>query len=103
MRQFDVFKNPNVAGRNTAPYVMVMQSNLHKDLSTQVVAPLIVDTRIKDGGALTPDFTIEGTKVRLDPTLMSAVHARSLRELVVNLEEHHYRMIKAIDMLFTGV
>ena|SRR5690348_3643030 len=102
IRQFDVFVNPVRSARAMKPFLMCIQHHHLDHLSTRLVAPLLPQVR----GELTrlnPVFTIEGQRVFLDPTNLSAIRAEYLRNPVVNLDPERYRIVSALDLVFTGV
>lgn len=102
MRQFDVCRNE---GRGAAdrPYILVLQSDLLSDLGTRVVAPLVASTAYRSFQALTPAFAVEGKEVFLSVLEIATVPAGILGPVVGNLGEERYRILSALDLLFTGV
>ena len=101
--QFDVFVNPSSRGTEGRPFVVVVQHNILKASNQRLVVPLVVEHEIKPMGRLNPAFEIEGRKVYLQPLEMAAFPARSLQRHVANLEDFHYQIIGAIDLVLTGV
>ncbi|MCC6735553.1 MAG: CcdB family protein [Bauldia sp.] len=103
IRQFGVFENPNPAGRDKAPFVVVLQDDLFNDGPMIVVGPLF-DTRLmKPIPRLNPVFEIDGRAVVLSTREMASIRRSGLRKHVTSLDSHRDRFIAAIDFLFTGI
>ena len=103
MRQFDVFKSPSTATSKSAPFLMVLQSDLTITRTTVVVAPLIAKRRLPEPSKLFPAFAVDGQHVVLAVTELAAVRQQTLREYVTNLAVHRDGIIAALDLLFLGV
>ena len=100
-RQFDVYRTP-LRGKEQRPFVVVLQSH-RIETQTRVCAPLVAENFIVDAGRLTPAFTVDGQRCRLDPTGLAAIPTRLLRNPITNLEVERDRFIAAIDLVFTGI
>lgn len=102
MAQFDVHRN---AGGAHPPYLLVVQSDLLRDLDTVVVVPLIPAALLADRPirGLYPVFTIEGTSLVMLTAQAAGVSPALLGERVTSLAEHHHDIIGALDILITGV
>jgi len=100
MAQFDVHVAP---GRNqrAVSYVVVVQSGRFDKLPTRLVIPLMaVSTQPSiEGLILTPEFTIEGRVVYLNPLEMQTVPRSALGRQVASLADDALsaRVIRAID------
>jgi toxin CcdB len=102
-RQFDVFPNPSRTGREGRPFVVDVQSNRFHDVRTRAIIPLIVTSDVEETPRLTPSFVINGRRLYLQPLEIGILPARLLRNPVANLESERYRIIAAIDLVFTGI
>jgi len=63
MAQFDVYRNTNPETNQTAPYLLDIQADLLNALSTRVVVPLIISSKMGKITHLNPQFTISNTPV----------------------------------------
>jgi hypothetical protein len=102
MHQFDVFRNPSEASSKFAPMLLVLQSALTITETTVVVAPLVLPNRIPEDSRLFPRLTVRRRNLVLSTNELGAVQKRTLKVLIANLEPERYRIIAAIDMLFSG-
>ena len=102
-KQFDVYRNPDLNSAKSHPYLIVLQVNALHELNTRVVAPLVAPKSIPLFDRLMPVVTVEGTAFVIDPTNIAAVHVRTLKEPVINLEAERYRILAAIDLVFVGI
>jgi toxin CcdB len=101
MAHLDVYRGPGKSGRF---YVLDIQANLLADLATRVVVPLIPEGDVRKLAAgLNPVFEIEGQRHVMLTQAVATVPKRELREVVKSLDEHHYTVLRAIDVLLTGV
>ena len=103
IHQFDVYPNPSRRGRQERPFVVVLQIDRLSDSQTRLVAPLVAQSEMNPAPRLNPAFKIDGVTVYFHPAEIAPVPARLLRVPVANLESERYRIIAAIDMIFTGV
>jgi toxin CcdB len=103
MRQFDVFKSPSTASSKSAPFLMVLQSDLTITRTTVVVAPLIAKRRLPEQSKLFPSFAVEGQHFVLAVNELAAIRQQTLREYVTNLAAHRDSIIAALDILFLGI
>ena len=104
MAQFDVYKNPNPNGRTAVPYVVALQSDLLDQLPSQWVAPLKLSKSIAqrvDG--LMPEVDGEGKKFTVFMYESGAVPAQSLGIRIASLDVHRFELIRAIDILVSGI
>jgi toxin CcdB len=104
MSQFDVYRNPNPNGRTTAPYVVALQSDLLDQLPSRWVAPLKPSKTIAqriDG--LMPEVQVDGKKFTVFMYESGAVPAQTLGSRITSLESHRFELIRAIDILVSGV
>ena len=102
-RQFDVYRNPLRSGRELRPFVLAIQRQFWDPLPTCVVMPLVVKAALDFQPRLNPAFKIEGQTLYLSPTEPLTLPTRLLRGPVANLEQERYRIVAALDLVFTGV
>lgn len=104
MAQFDVYRNPNPNGRATVPFVVVLQSDLLDQLPSRWVAPLKLSKSISQRvEGLMPEVEVEGKKFTIFMYESGAVPAQSLGNRISSLEVHRFELIRAIDILVSGI
>jgi toxin CcdB len=102
-RQFDVYPNPAKIGREDRPFVVDVQSSRFRDIVTRAVVPLIVRSDVLETPRLTPMFVVNGKQLYFQPLEIAILPTRLLRRPVANLESERYRIISALDLVFTGI
>jgi|SRR5437867_4689012 len=105
MAQFDVYRNPNPAGRARIPYLLDVQSDLLDPLVTRVVVPLCKAEVLKAKLAerLNPVFEVEGRKVVMLTPELAGVPTKALGRQVGNLADQRSAVLAALDLVFTGI
>lgn len=104
MAQFDIYQNTNPASKKNFPYLLDVQADLLNHLSTRVIVPLSLSSKIKHPiKHLMPHFIIEGTSVTLLTAQMTAVSTQILNKKVDSLQHKRNEIIAVIDFLFTGI
>ena len=101
--QFDVYANLDPKSSRSHPYLIVLQANAIGHLNTRIVAPLVAPKAVPFFERLMPSVVVSGTHYVIDVTNIGVVAVKSLTKLVANLEPERYRIIGAIDLVFTGV
>ena len=102
-RQFDVFANPDRETAKSYPYLIVLQSNAISDLDTCVVAPLAPPRTIKLFERLLPEVTVKGRRFIIAIPDLAAIPVAEVGKPVANLEAERYRIVAALDLVFTGI
>ena len=104
MAQFDVFPNPG-RNRERIPYVLDVQSDLLRDLSTRVVVPLGVPEIVERQylSALNPLFKVARRQVVMLSTEIAHLPSRLLVRPVGNLEAQRFDILRAIDAVLSGI
>ena len=101
--QFCVYTNTNPKSKKTVPFLLDVQSNLHEDLTTRVVVPLIPQSIVKDPIAyLNPQFVVDKKNVVMSTAELAGVDKKILGEKVCSLDKHRDEIIGALDFLLTG-
>jgi toxin CcdB len=76
----------------------------HIQTTTRIVARLVPEAETGPLlGDATPVFVIDETRMSLLTTHMGAVPAQALQEEVADLSAEGYTILRAVDMVFTGV
>ena len=105
MAQFDVHRNPNAASSKGIPYLINVQSELLESMKTRVVVPLarpeiIGNMPVKD---LNPWFEIDGEKLVMLTPELAGVSVKHLGQVVSNLIDRREDIVRALDILISGV
>ena len=101
--QFDIFANPDPKTADTHPYLAVLQSNQLRDLNTRIVAPLVPSKAIPGFDRVTPSISIGAKRYVMDVTNLGVVPTEILKRSIGNVETERYRIIAALDLVFTGI
>lgn len=101
MAQFDVYKNENPLTKQTTPYLLDVQNDTLKSLSTRVVVPLSINRKIIQG--LTKKFVIEDTTVYMQTAQMGTVHITELLNKVDNLSQKSEDIKNSLDFVIYGI
>ncbi len=101
MAHLDVYAMPGGARRH---FVVDVQANLLSELVTRVVVPLTKEGAVRSVAAkLNPVFSIEGQRQVMPTQAIAAVASRELREVAGSLQEQRETVLRALDLLLTGV
>lgn len=104
MAQFDVYRNPNPNGRTTAPYVVALQSDFLDLLPSRWVAPLKLSKSIaRRVEGLMPEVEVDGKKFTIFMYESGAVPVQSLGNKIASLDGHRDELIRAVDILVSGI
>lgn len=105
MAQFDVHKNPNPASAKAIPYLLDVQSDLLSELSTRVVVPLAYPEAIanKPAHVLNPLLDISGKKLVMLTPETAGISVKRLGEVVASARGNRNEIIRAIDIVFSGI
>ncbi|HEY1614486.1 MAG TPA: CcdB family protein [Rhizomicrobium sp.] len=103
LKQFDVFPNPSARTRLSRPYFVVLQSDQLSQLSTRLVAPLVTPATIRYLERMMPEVTVEGRQYVVMPQELGPIVVKAIPAAIANLESERYRLIAALDLVFTGV
>ena len=104
MAQFDVYRNPNSAGRSAVPYLVALQSDMLDQLPSRWVAPLKPSKNIAHRiEGLMPEVKVEGKKFTVFMYESAAIPAKTLGNRIASLESHRFELIRAVDILISGI
>ena len=99
MAQFDVHRLRSGRG-----LVIDCQADLHRDLPTRFVVPLIsADSPWATNARLAPRFSIGEEQLVMATHFAATIAHRDLGPVVETLSEESYRITGAIDALVAGV
>jgi toxin CcdB len=105
MAQFDIHRNQNSATAKGIPYLLNVQSDLLDSLATRVVVPLARPSVLGNKSAhyLNPLFEVEGTSLVMLTPEMAGVPKKNLGAVVGNLTDRRADVVRALDIVFSGV
>lgn len=103
MAQFDVYENDDPDSRRTIPYLLDVQNDLHQNLITRTVVPLV---SVFPGDAelqrLCPRFIVKEQHVAMSTPEIAGYPVRDLGDRVISLADHRAEIYGAIDFLLSG-
>lgn len=100
MAQFDVYENKNIRTNKEIPYLLDIQNDILKSLSTRVVVPLILN--MKPAKILNPKFEINGSLVTMSTAELAGISIDNLGSFVCSVEDKRDDIISAVDFMITG-
>ena len=105
MKRFDVYRNEVAGSSRRFPFFLVLQSDLLQNLATAVIAPLgrasVVGGKLVEG--LAPEVDIDGERYVMYTPELAAVSTTILRKHVGNVEAQREKIVRALDVLFSGI
>lgn len=101
--QFDVFANPDRESAAPLPYFVVLQHDALSGFNTRIVAPLIPANAASPFEPLMPEVRIKGSRYIVDMTSIGVMPVRALEERVANLKDRRYDILRAIQLVFSGI
>ncbi len=100
MAQFDVYKNKNPKTNKEIPFLLDIQNDILKSLTTRVVVPLVLD--MKPAKILHPIFKIEGLEVTMSTAELAGISIQHLGTPICSLQDKRDEIIAAVDFMITG-
>ena len=100
MAQLDVYENLNEKSKQNIPYLLDIQNDILKDLTTRVVIPLIITNKAIN--FLNPKFTINQIDVILSTAELASIPMEILGNKICSLKDKREEIIGAVDFLVTG-
>lgn len=98
MARFDVYR-----GDDSVDYFLDCQADSLRHFESRFVIPLLLAEPTLQADRLHPIFEIDGVRVVMVTQLASAVPARALRGRIGSLNDRHFEIIAALDVLIGGV
>lgn len=103
MRQFDVFENPNKQAKRSAPYVVILQSDVATGPHTVIVAPLAKKSDAPANDRIVVPVDVNGASYVILFQALAAISKTGLREPIASLPHLQSAIPRAIDYLFLGM
>ena len=100
---FDVYENEEPESKESIPFLLDVQHDLHGNLATRTVVPLVSTFSSKEAiDKLCPRFKISGKNVLMSTPEIAGYPAQELCKKVTSLESHRSEIFNAMDFLFNG-
>lgn len=103
IRQFDVVHNTDVSTRHRIPYLIILQVDVLGRLPSVVVAPLYRAASAEALTRITFPLRINDEEVHCLVHELAAVQPGELGALVDNFSQCRDEVIRAIDLIFSGI
>ncbi|MBE0515042.1 CcdB family protein [Sulfurimonas sp.] len=100
MAQFDVYRNKNSKTNKEIPFLLDIQNDILKSLSTRVVVPLVLN--MKPAKILNPIFSVDGLEVTMSTAELAGVSIDNLGKFVCSVADKREEIISAVDFMITG-
>lgn len=104
MAQFDVHRNP-APSKTRVPFLLDVQADLLKVLATRLVIPLVKPAEV--GNRLVRhlhfEVEVEGQRLIALGSEVAAIPTKALGPRVASLAAQRTEIVRAIDVLITGV
>lgn len=103
MAQFDIYENNEPESKNNIPFLLDVQHDLHRNLTTRTVIPLFSIYSANDEiKKLCPVLNVMGTKVMMSTPEMAGYPVGELGLKVTSAANQRTEIINAIDFLLSG-
>jgi toxin CcdB len=102
-RQFDIVENLNLSTRAQYPFLVILQHDRVATLRTVVAAPLAGAAAVRAGSQLQISIAIAGRRYVMLAEQLAAIQTNLLGRVVASAESIRYEIVRAIDLLFTGI
>ncbi|MBP6714664.1 MAG: CcdB family protein [Aliarcobacter sp.] len=100
MAQFDVYENINEKTNKQIPFLLDIQNDILKNLSSRVVIPLVISKEVIN--FLNPKFIINEIDVILSTPELASISTENFGNKVCSLKHKREEIIGAVDFLVTG-
>lgn len=103
MAQFDIYVNNDPESKDTIPFLLDVQHDLHRNLSTRLVVPLVSSYSISNEiKKVCPILNVMGKNVMMSTPEMAGYPVRGLGDKLASAANHRTEIINAIDFLLGG-
>jgi toxin CcdB len=100
MAQFDVYRNQDLQSKERIPYLLDIQNNLFKGLSTRLVVPLVAKSEVLH--RLNFEIIVRNQKYVVSTQEVSAVSMELLKDKVFSLKDKSNEILEAMNFLLMG-
>jgi toxin CcdB len=101
--QFDVVRNKNPSARKQFPYLLILQHKLLDELDSVVVAPIRLAQGRIPAPRLVPVIKIKDVEHHIVMYSLASVSWESVGETLANLMDQRDEIIRAYDIIVSGV
>ncbi len=104
MGQFDVHRNP-APSKTRVPYLLDVQADLLKGLATRVVVPLVKPAEVGNRVVrlLHLEVEVDGHRLIALTSELAAIPVKALGSRVASLASRRTDIVRALDVLISGV
>jgi toxin CcdB len=103
LQQFDIVENLNLTTRAQYPFLVILQHDRIARLRTVVAAPLADAAEVRAGSRLQVPIDVAGRRYVMLAEQLAAVQINLLGRVAASAEALRYEIVRAIDLLFTGI
>lgn len=103
LRQFDVCINPDASTRRDIPLVVILQSDFVLGLRSVVVAPVRRKGKHPPLSRLAIEFSFKGNDYVVALHELATLQTARLQPAGLNVTVLRERIVRALDLLFTGI
>ncbi|WP_415398325.1 CcdB family protein [Sulfurimonas sp. CS5] len=100
MAQFDIYENTNQKTNGEIPFLLDIQNDILKNLSTRVVVPLVLN--MKPAKILNPQFKINDLTVTMSTAELAGISMDNLGSTICSVKDKRDEIISAVDFMTTG-
>lgn len=103
MAQFDIYENLEPESTQQIPFLLDVQNDLHSNLVTRTVVPLITMTSPRQViTKLCPVLSVKGVEVMMSTPEIAGYPVADLGKKVMSAADRRYDIFAAIDFLLNG-
>lgn len=103
MAQFDIYENLEPESKQQIPFLLDVQNDLHSNLVTRTVVPLVaITSRQPVIAKLCPVLSVQGVKVMMSTPEIAGYPVADLGKRVMSAADRRYDIFAAIDFLLNG-
>lgn len=102
-RQFDIAENLDRVSRRAYPYLIILQHDRAESATTVVAAPVALPPSKSAEPRLNPRIQVNDQHFVVFVAQLAAIPKNQIGPVVGNAIEERYTIVRALDMLFTGV
>ena len=95
-----MYENTNEKTKSNIPYLLDIQNDILKNLSSRVVIPLVISKEAIN--FLNPKFVINEIDVILSTAELASIPIENLGNKICSLKDKREEIIGAVDFLVTG-
>jgi toxin CcdB len=102
-KQFDIVRNKFPESKNQFPYFLVLQHDFLANLKGIVVVPVRKAHEASRQEKLAPEFELDGDLYAIVMPSLASVQRKLLGETVTNIADRRDDIIRAYDLIVSGI